>query len=100
MRFEQLKQAASAFRRDNASRFGAALAFYIVLSIAPIAVIAITVAAMIFGRRTAEVVIFQQIARTLGPATESAVQERVRNSAKATDVFIATVLGLVTIVFG
>src|SRR5436189_260813 len=54
MRFEQLEQAASAFRRDHASRFGAALAFYIVLSIAPIAVIAIAAAAMILGRRPAD----------------------------------------------
>ena len=100
MRFEQLKQAASAFRRDHASRFGAALAFYIVLSIAPIAVIAITVAAMIFGRRTAEGVIFHQIAGTLGPATESAVEEMVRNSATPKVGFIATALGLVTLVFG
>src|SRR5436190_2326194 len=100
MRFEQLKQAASAFRRDHASRFGAALAFYIVLSIAPIAVIAIAVAAMIFGRRTAEEVIFHQIAGTLGPATESAVEEMVRNSAKPKVGFIATALGLVTLVFG
>src|SRR5207237_637871 len=65
MRFEQLTQAASAFRRDHASRFGAALAFYIVLSIAPIAVIAIGVAAMIFGRRAAEGVISHQIVSTI-----------------------------------
>ena len=100
MRFEQLKQAASAFRRDHASRFGAALAFYIVLSIAPIAVIAIAVAATIFGRHTAERVIFRQIAGTLGPATESAVEEMVRNSATPKVGFIATALGLVTLVFG
>src|SRR5438045_6442452 len=99
MRFEQLKQAASAFRRDHASRFGAALAFYIVLSIAPIAVIAIAVAATIFGRHTAERVIFHQIAGTLGGATESAVEEMVRNSTPKVG-FIATALGLVTLAFG
>jgi len=75
MRFEQLEEAFSAFRRDHASRFGAALAFYIVLSIAPIAVIAIAVAAMMFGRHAAEGPIFHQIAGTsvLRPRSQSRI---------------------------
>src|SRR5204863_6548629 len=92
--------APSALRRHHASRSGPPLACHIVLSIAPIAVIAIAVAAMIFGRRTAEGVIFHQIAGTLGPASESAVQDMVRNSAKPKVGFIATALGTVTLVFG
>jgi len=100
MHFQQLERAFSAFRRDRASRFGAALAFYIVLSIAPIAVIAIAVAALIFGRHAAEGVIFHQIASTLGPATESAVEEMVKNAAAPRVGFIATGLGLVTLAFG
>jgi membrane protein len=100
MHLEQLEEAFSAFRRDHASRFGAALAFCIVLSIAPIAVVAITVAAMIFGRHAAEGVIFHQIAGTLGPATESAIEEMVKDAAAPHVGFIATALGLVTLVFG
>jgi membrane protein len=100
MHFEQLEEAFAAFRRDHASRFGAALAFYIVLSIAPIAVIAIAVAGMMFGRHAAEGVIFPQIAGTLGPATESAVEEMVKNAAAPRVGFIATALGVVTLVFG
>ena len=100
MHFQQLEQAFSAFRRDHASRFGAALAFYIVLSIAPIAVIAIAVAAMIFGRPAAEGVIFPQIANTLGPATANAVEEMVKNAAAPRVGFIATVFSVLTLVFG
>jgi len=100
MHFDQLGAAFSAFRRDHASRFGAALAFYIVLSIAPIAVIAIAVAGSMFGRHAAEGVIFHQIAGTLGAATESAVEEMVKSAALPRVGFIATALGLVTLVFG
>jgi membrane protein len=100
MRFDQLTAAFSAFRRDHASRFGAALAFYIALSIAPIAVIAIAAAGLIFGRHAAEGVIFHQIAGTLGPATESAVEEMVRSAAVPRVGFVATALGLVTLFFG
>ena len=100
MHFQQLEQAFSAFRRDHASRFGAALAFYIALSIAPVAVIAIAAAAMIFGRHAAEGVIFHQVASTLGPATENAVEEMVKSAATPRVGFIATSLGLVTLAFG
>jgi membrane protein len=100
MHFDQLGEAFSAFRRDHASRFGAALAFYIVLSIAPVAVIAIAVAGLIFGRHAAEGVMFHQIAGTLGPVTERAVEEMVKNAAAPQAGFIATALGLATLVFG
>ncbi|MDQ6801782.1 MAG: YihY/virulence factor BrkB family protein [Acidobacteriota bacterium] len=100
MHYRQLEAAFSAFRRDRASRFGAALAFYIVLSIAPLAVIGIGVAALIFGRHAAEGVIFPQIASTLGPATASAVEDMVKNAAAPKVGFIASALGLVTLFFG
>ena len=100
MHFELLEEAFSAFRRDHASRFGAALAFFIVLSIAPVAVIAIAIAGLMFGRHAAEGVIFHQIAGTLGPATESAVEEMVKSAALPRVGFIATALGVVTLLFG
>jgi len=89
----------SAFRRDDASRFAAALAFYVELSIAPIAVIAIGVAAMIFGRNTGGE-IFQQITDTFGPATATAVKEIVKTAAVRHVGVVATTLGLITLLFG
>src|SRR5579884_517394 len=100
MHFGQLTQAFAAFRRDHASRFGAALAFYIALSIAPIAVIAIAATAMIFGRHAAEGVIFQQIAGSLGAAADSAIEEIVRGAARPQIGLLATALSLVTLAFG
>jgi membrane protein len=100
MEFGQLGRAFSAFRRDHASRFGAALAFYIALSIAPVAVIAIAATGMIFGRHAAENVIFHQIAGSLGAAQESAVEEIVRSAARLRIGLVATALSLVTLAFG
>jgi membrane protein len=71
-----------------------------VLSIAPVAVIAIAVAGMMFGRHAAEGVIFHQITSTLGPATARAVEEIVKSAAAPRIGFIATTLGLVALVFG
>ena len=44
--------------------------------------------------------IFHQIAGTLGPATETAVVQMVRSAAVPRVGFVATALGLVTLVFG
>lgn len=97
--FNQLAKALSAFRRDDASRFAAALAFYVALSIAPITVIAISVVAMIFGR-DAGAEIFRSITDTFGPATATAVREIVRNTAVRHVGFVATSLGVITLLFG
>jgi len=100
MHFAQLGEAFSAFRRDHASRFGAALAFYIVLTIAPLAVIAIAGAGMMFGRNAAERVIFHRITGALDPATEAAVRQMVKTAAAPRAGFVATALALVTLVLG
>jgi membrane protein len=100
MHFKQLADAFRAFRRDNATRFGAALAFYIALSIAPIAIIAIAVVAMIFGRHAAEGVIFHQIAGTLGPATQSAIEQMVKDATRPKVGVLATALGTLTLLSG
>ena len=99
MRFAQLKEAFSAFRQDHAARFGAALAFYIVLTIVPIAVIAIAVANMTFGRH-AEGVIFHQVTSTLDPSTGKALEQMMKNAAAQRAGFVTTAFGLVTLLFG
>lgn len=55
----------AAFRKHNASRFGAALAFYIVFTIAPMLLIAIGVAGSLFGRPQAEQAIVEPPRRQL-----------------------------------
>lgn len=96
----RLKEAFSCFRRDHASRFGAALAFYISLSIAPFALLAIAIVGMLLGHDAAEGVVFHQVVGTLGPATETAVEEMMKNAARPRVGFIATGLGLLTLLFG
>jgi membrane protein len=47
------KQAFVAFRNDHASRFAAALAYYMIFSIVPMFLIAIAIAGMVFGKSSA-----------------------------------------------
>lgn len=90
----------AAYRRDNASRFGAALAFYIVFTIAPALLVAISVVGMIFGRQNAEEEILAPLATVLGTDGGTAIAQLVRDAATPTAGWLASTFGLVTLSFG
>ena len=89
-----------AFRKHNASRFGAAMAFYVVFSIAPALLIAIAVAGSLFGREAAEREILDRIAGSFGSAAGTAIAAMIKDAASARVGWLATVLGLMTLYFG
>jgi membrane protein len=90
----------AAFRRDNASRFGAALAFYIVFSITPALLMAIGVAGVMFGNVRAERAILGWIAGSFGAAAGAAIASMVRAAALWQVGWVATTLGLWSLYFG
>ena len=73
--WEMLKATASDWSEDNASRLAAALAFYTLLSLAPLLVIAVSVAGLVFGDEAARGQIAQQIAGLVGPEAGKAIEE-------------------------
>ena len=95
-----IRLALDAFRRHNASRFGAALAFYIVFSIAPTLLIAIAVAGSLFGKPWAERAIFDRIGGSFGSAAEVAVAAMIKNAAPRRAGWLATTIGFLTLFFG
>jgi membrane protein len=90
----------AAFNRDNASRFGAALAFYLVFSIVPIMLIAIAVTSRLFGRPQAEHEILDWIAGSFGSAASLAVAAMVKDAAGGPVGWLATALALASLYFG
>jgi len=90
----------AAFRKHNASRFGAALAFYIVFTIAPTLLIAIAVAGRVFGRQQAEREIIERIVGSFGSAAGGAIAAMIRDAALRRPGWLATTVGFVTLSFG
>jgi membrane protein len=90
----------AAFKRHNASRFGAALAFYIVFSIAPLALIAIGIAGNFFGREDPEREILDRIAGSFGSAAGVAITAMINDAAAMPAGWLATTLALMTLYFG
>ncbi len=96
-----LKQAASDWIDDGAMRLSAALAYYAIFSLAPLLVIAISIAGLVFGEDAARGRIAEEISTLAGPRAGEAIQAAVLSSAseKTTGV-VATVAGLALLLFG
>jgi membrane protein len=93
-------QASSDWINDNAPRLGASVAFYTLLSLAPLMVIAVAVAAVVYGQEAAQGRLASEIQGMAGPDVARTVQEVIRGAYEPRTGAIATSLGLVTLVFG
>lgn len=81
-------------------RLGAALAFYSMLSVAPLLVVVIAIAGFFFGRQAAEGQIVWQIQDLVGRDGAVAIQTMLKGAHKPAAGALATLLGLITLFFG
>jgi membrane protein len=98
--FTLFKQTFTEFSRDKVPRLGAALAYYTIFSLAPLLLIVIAIAGIVFGHDAAQGKIFEQLRGVLGSTTAEAMQEMVKNAAKPKSGSIATILGIATLILG
>jgi membrane protein len=84
----------------NASRTGAALAFYTVFSLAPILLLSIAIAGLFFGEQAARGEIFEQIRDLIGPTGAAAVQMVVHNASKSGSGTLTTAFSVLTVLIG
>jgi membrane protein len=94
------RQASVEWVDDNVPRLGAAVAFYTLLSLAPVIVIAVALAAMVYGEEAAQGRLALEIQHMAGPEVARTIQEFIRGAYQPRTGVIATVLGLATLVFG
>lgn len=98
--FRLLRQTASAWSDDNASTLGAALAYYTVFSLAPLLLIAISMASLILGEDAAQSGVKEQIKQTLGPVTADAITAMLDANARAGGNVSFTLIGLGALLLG
>jgi membrane protein len=97
--FDLVKQTVNAWLEDKAQRMGASLAYYTVFSLAPLLVIALAVAAMIFGDQAASQ-IQQEIGATVGGPVAGAIGQMIQHAKNPASGTIATMIGIVVLLFG
>jgi membrane protein len=89
-----LREAAANWVDDHAQSMGAALAFYTIFSIAPLLLIVIAVAGMVFGEEAARGEIVVQLQGLLGTAGARAVQGLLESVRRPADNVPAAVFGV------
>jgi membrane protein len=97
---ELASETASSWSRINVPRLGAALAFYTMLSIAPLLMLCLSIAGLVFGPAAAQHQIAAQIQSITGPAAGQAIQSLLADAANAKDSVVAALVGFVTLLFG
>jgi membrane protein len=95
------KDTISEWSEDKVPKLAAALAYYTAFAIAPLLVIAIAVAGLVFGQEAATNQIGQQVSGLLGPTAGEAVNGMVAAaSARQGGSIVATIIGVITLLFG
>ncbi|HUH85847.1 MAG TPA: YihY/virulence factor BrkB family protein [Stellaceae bacterium] len=83
---------------DRAPSMGAAIAYYTVFSLAPVLILVIAVAGLVYGKRAAEGALFDQIAALVGKDSAGAVQALLRSASGTKSGIIATLIGFAALI--
>jgi membrane protein len=94
------KQAALAWIKDGASSMGAALAFYSAFSLAPLLLIVMALAGVVYGPETARQAVVTQFATLIGPVGADAIGSLLKAAATAESGGIATAVGVILLLVG
>lgn len=97
---ELFQETFSEWSKDKASRLAAALSYYTIFSVAPLLVIAIAVAGLVFGRKAATDQIVYEIRGLVGDQGAQVIQTILQNASKTTSGILATVVGIATLLLG
>jgi membrane protein len=95
-----IKTAVSGWIDDYAQSMGAALAYYTMFSMAPLLLIVISIAGLVFGDEAARGEIFSQLEGMLGASGALAVQGLLESVRKPSESVTATVFGVVLLLIG
>src|SRR5687768_2806730 len=95
-----VREAGEAWLDDRAPRIGAAIAFFTALSLAPILVIALVIAGVVYGDEAARGEVAGQLAGLVGEEAARTVEGAVATSRAPRAGVLALAVGLVTLFVG
>jgi membrane protein len=95
-----LRQAVAGWWGDNVPHLGAALSYYTLFALAPILIVAISIAGLAFGAEAVRGEIVGQIDGLVGHDGAQAVQAMLEGAARPSSSVPATIIGLITFFLG
>jgi len=98
--WDLLKEVANDWMEDKAMRLGAALAYYTILSVAPLLIIVVGIAGLVLRREDVQTGLQQQLAELIGQAGGEVVDTVLKNNTSLGSSIPAIVIGVVVLLFG
>src|SRR5664279_1056631 len=98
--WDLIRKSVGAWLDDYAPSMGAALAYYTLFSLAPLLIIAIAVAGLVFGQEAAHGEIVAQIQGLIGREGAIAVQGLLKSVNEPAQSIFATAVSIITLVIG
>ena len=95
-----LKQTFTEWQEDKAPTLAAALAYYTVFSLAPLLIIVIAIAGLVFGTDAAQGQIVTQLQSLIGKDGAQTIQELILKASEPKSGMIATIVGIATLLWG
>ena len=95
-----LKLTYQGWKADRASRLAAALAYYTIFSLAPLLVIVIAVAGLIWQRDAVQAAVMSQIGGLVGSQGAEFVSSLLEGASNPAEGILATIVGIITLLFG
>ena len=96
--WKTIKDVVLSFVSDEALTRGAAIAFYTVTSIAPVLLIMIAIAGLVFGQEAAQNAITSQFSDLMGHQTAEVLQSAIASAAEKSSGIIATIIGVAVLI--
>jgi len=98
--WQVVKETGTAWDEDNVTRLAAALAYYTLLSIAPLIVLAVAVTGLAFGEEAARQHIAGELAGVVGAGAAEAIESIAKNARAPGTGFFSIAVGVVVLLFG
>jgi membrane protein len=95
--FSLCKATVTEFVADDALSRGAAIAYYTTISIAPVLLIVIAIAGLVFGQAAAQGAIVGQLSGLMGSTSADVLQSMIQSAGHKRSGTIATLVGVVTL---
>jgi membrane protein len=95
-----LQKTAANWLSHDTPRLGASLAFYTILSMSPLVLLAVAIAALVFDRASAQNALLYQVQDLVGKEGRSLVESILESARKPASGVIASAISVLTLLFG
>src|SRR5579863_1566327 len=87
------------WNKQNATRLAGSLAFYSLLSLAPLMLVLVSIVGLFLGHSAAQKQVVEEVESLMGSAAGNAMAAFVKGSDHTSQGVVATIFGLITLLF-